>query len=84
MKNLKTTQELNELKSSYVNCINNKIKEIFEVIEDWELELNDDVKHSQYKILDTYTKNMKDLINMITIKTNEIDNIELEEIEDEE
>lgn len=81
MKNLKTTQELNELKESYIDLINVNLDELLTIIEDWELEINDDVEHSQYEILEQYTKSVKAFINIVKTKSNKIENLELKEIE---
>ena len=81
MKNLKTTIELNELKDSYIDLINVNLDELLTIIEDWELEINDDVEHSQYEILEQYTKSIKAFINIVKTKSNKIENLELKEIE---
>ena len=81
MKNLKTTQELNELKESYIDLINVNLDELLTIIEDWELEINDDVEHPQYEILEQYTKSVKAFINIVKTKSNKIENLELKEIE---
>lgn len=81
MKNLKTTIELNELKDSYIDLINVNLDELLTIIEDWELEINDDVEHSQYEILEQYTKSIKAFINIVKNKSNKIENLELKEIE---
>lgn len=81
MKNLKTTIELNELKDSYIDLINVNLDELLTIIEDWELEINDDVQHEQYEILEQFTKSIKAFINIVKTKSNKIENLELKEIE---
>lgn len=84
MKNLKNKQELNELKNDYLDLMNINLENLLIIIEDWELEINNDVEHLQYEILEQYTKSIKALIDIIKTKNDEINDLDLEEIFEDE
>lgn len=82
MKDLKTKRELNELKLDLVQQIFNNTKKINYLLEDYELEILDDINHYQYTDLKDWFDCFNKLNKLMEKRLNELSEMDLEEIEE--
>lgn len=82
MKDLKNKNEINNLKMEFVQKVFEKCKKINELSQDLELEILDDVAHSQYADLKDWFNCFNKLNKLMEKRLNELSEMDLEEIED--